>query len=384
MSVVEGASTRSVPGARRRLRIAGLVHGVGGRESGVRRLILEQAATWSRMRPDLDVGLFVRCEAGSEDSWRNERHVVAIRSSSLGMPGRFLARELLSVQLARWRPDVIYLRHSTVSPSVVGLAAAFPTVLGGDLDDLDELRLQSPLRYRYMRMTRGWLLRHTRRIVVVTHEIARHPSITAAHVPVTVLPNSIDLAAYPELPAPANDQPRLVFIGAPGLPWAGVDKIVRLARRFPTWRFDVIGTRPDDVPGAPANLKAHGELERDSYLPLMAAADAAIGPLALHRKNLGEASALKVAEYLAYGLPVILGCPEAAFPDGAPFLLELPNTEDNVDVSDDAIAGFVAAWRGRRVARDEVAAVDSSVVEGRRLDLIVAEARRVAVSTVGA
>ena len=379
MTALDRATARTARRTGRRLRVAGLVHGVGGRESGVRRLILEQAATWGRLRPDVDFGLFVRCEAGTDDAWRDEPHVIAARSSSLGMPGRFLARELLSVQLARWRPDVIYLRHSTVSPSVVGLAAAYPTVLGGDLDDLDELRLQSPLRYRYMRMTRGWLLRYVRRIIVVTHEIARHPSITGAHVPVTVLPNSIDLTAYPELPAPANGEPRLVFIGAPGLPWAGVDKIVRLARRFPTWRFDVIGTRPDEIPGAPTNVTAHGEMERASYRPLMASADVAIGPLALHRKNLHEASALKVAEYLAYGLPVILGCPEAAFPDGAQFLLQLPNSEDNVDVSHDAVAAFVAAWRGRRVARGEVAAIDSSVVESRRLDLILAAARRVSV-----
>jgi glycosyltransferase involved in cell wall biosynthesis len=342
----------------------------------VRRLILEQAATWARLRPDVEFGLFVRCEAGTEDAWRDEPTVVAARSSSWGMPGRFVAREALSVQVARWRPDVIYLRHSTVSPSVVALAAAFPTILGGDLDDLDELRLQSPLRYRYMRLTRGWLLRYVRRIVVVTHEIARHPSIVASNLPVSVLPNSIDLDAYPELPAPTNEHPRLVFIGAPGLPWAGVDKIVRLARRFPTWHFDIIGTRPDEVRGAPQNIEAHGEMERDSYLPLMSAADVAIGPLALHRKNLHEASALKVAEYLAYGLPVILGCPEAAFPNGAPFLLQLPNTEDNVSVSERVIADFVAAWKGRRVARGKIGAVDSSVVEVRRLELMLAEARR--------
>ena len=101
----------------RRTRIACLVHGVGGRETGVRRLILEQAAAWSELDPRVEVGLFVRCEAGTEEAWRGEPHVVAVRSSRLGIVGRFVARELLSAQLARWRPDVIYLRHSTVSPA---------------------------------------------------------------------------------------------------------------------------------------------------------------------------------------------------------------------------------------------------------------------------
>ena len=90
-----------------------------------------------------------------------------------------------------------------------------------------------------------------------------------------------------------------------------------------------------------SNVTAHGELTRERYRPVMQRADVAIGPLALHRKNLHEASALKVAEYLAHGIPVILGCPEAAFPDGAPFLLQLSNSEDNVERSIDAIGASV-------------------------------------------
>lgn len=350
------------------------MHGIGGYESGVRRLVLEQAGTWSRLRPDVEFGLFVRCEAGAEEAWEREANVVAVQSSRWAMPGRLFARELLSVQLARWRPDVIYLRHSTISPSVVALAAATPTVLGGDLDDLDELQVRSPLRYRYMRMTRKWLLRYVRRIVVVTHEIARQPSIAGSGLPVSVLPNSIDLDDYPALPAPENAEPHVVFIGAPGLPWAGVDKVVRMARLFPDWQFEIIGTGAGDLADPPDNVRAHGELPREGYRPIMERADMAIGPLALHRKNLHEASALKVAEYLAHGIPVILGCPEAAFPEGAPFLLELPNSEDSVERSVDAIRAFVTVWRGRRVPRQDVAPISADVVEDERLRLLLAEA----------
>lgn len=367
-----GAAALPVGRHGQRLRIASLVHGVGGWDTGVRRLILDQAAAWAALDPSIEVGLFVRCEAGTEDAWRREPHVVAVRSSSLGIVGRFVAREVLSIQLARWRPDVVYLRHSTVSPSVYALALAFPTVIGGDLDDLDELRIRSPLRYWYARLTRDRLLRRARRIVVVTHELARHPAITRLGRPISVLPNSIDLADYPELPAPENGAPRLVFIGSPRLAWAGVDKLARLATAFPTWQFDVIGPGADEFPDAPSNLVIHGYRGRAEYLPIVAGADVAVGPLALHRKGLSEASALKVAEYLAYGLPVILANAETAFPDGAPFLLQLPNTEDNVDVANDAIRAFVEQWRGRRVPRREVTAIDSSVVERERLRLIVA------------
>ena len=93
--------------------------------------------------------------------------------------------------------------------------------------------------------------------------------------------------------------------------------------------------------------------------------------LALHRKRLTEASALKVAEYLAYGIPVILGCAEAAFPHGAPFLLQIPNEEDNVEVALPAIRAFVEAQRGRRVARKDLAAIDTGSVERERLATVL-------------
>lgn len=361
---------------RRQMRIACLVHGVGGRDSGVRRLILDQAASWSQLHSDVGVGLFVRCEAGTEDAWRGQPNVVAVRSSRLGIVGRFIAREILSIQVARWRPDVIYLRHTTVSPSLLALAALYPTVVGGDLDDLDEMRSRSPLRYWYARFARDRLLRRARRIIAVTDEIARQPTLVRLGRPVSVFPNSIDLADYPELPAPENPAPRLVFIGAPRLAWAGVDKIARLASYFPEWRFDVVGSEPEEFHGAPANVVVHGQLTREHYLPIMAQADVAIGPLALHRKGLSEASALKVAEYLAYGIPVILGSAETAFPDGAPFLLQLPNTEGNVDAARDHVRAFVERWRGRRVPRAAISSIDSKVVEPQRLDLVVAEGAR--------
>lgn len=361
---------------RRRPRVACLAHGVGGRGSGVRRLILDQAAAWGRPELGVEVGLFVRCEAGTEDDWRTEPHVVAVTSSRWGMVGRVLARELLSLRVALWRPDVIYLRHTTVSPSLLLLEALVPTVVGGDLDDLDEFKIRSFVRYWYARITRDRLLRRARHLITVTEEIKGHPALVRVGRPTSVLPNSIDLAAYPELPPAANPAPRLVLIAAPRMAWSGIDKVERLAALFPAWRVDVIGPGRDEFTYPPPNLHIHGMLNREEYLPYMAQADVAIGPLALHRKGLSEASALKVAEYLAYGLPVILAHRETAFPAGAPFLLQLPNMEGNVEVGQQEIGRFVDAWRGRRVPRADVTSLDTQVVEAKRLDLVLAAAPR--------
>lgn len=353
-----------------------LVHGVLGRGTGVRRLVLEQASVWARLRPDIDVGLFVRCEAGSERDWRNEANVVAVQSSRFGILGRLIVRELLSVQVARWRPDVIYLRHTTVSPSLILLSSRFPTVIGGDLDELQELEIQSPLRYWYARLMRDRLLKRARRIMTTTNQLAGQVQRANYGRPIDVFPNSIDGADYPPLPAPENAKPRLAFLGAPGLAWVGVDKVIRMARLNSDWDFDVIGPSLEEIRDPPANVVVHGQLDRTEYLPIVAMADIAIGHLAPHRKGLSEISTLKVAEYLAYGIPVILANDEPAFPHGASFLLKLPNTESNVEEHHAEIRAFVNEWRGRRVPRDAMHAVDAMRVEARRLELIVSEARR--------
>jgi glycosyltransferase involved in cell wall biosynthesis len=333
--------------------------------------ILGQASMWAELDPGAEVGLFVRCEAGADEDWRGQPHVVKVRSSRAGVVGRLLQRELLSFEVARWRPDVIYLRYSTVSPSVVVLARAIPTVVELNTLDLSELRMRSRLRYRWARATRNVLLRAARGLVVVAGEIADDPVVRRLDVPIVVVPNSIDLARREPFPPADNNAPRLVFIGAPNTPWHGVDKIVRIARAFPTWTFDLIGPGPDEVVGHPLNVRVHGLLDTADYLPILARADVAIGALALRRLDLSEASPLKVAEYLAYGIPAITSYTDTRFPDGAPFLLQLPNTEDNVDSGLESIDAFVRHWMGRRVDRNAIACIDARVIERRRLDFLL-------------
>ena len=152
------------------------------------------------------------------------------------------------------------------------------------------------------------------------------------------------------------------------MPWHGLDKIVKLAAVIPEWSFHLVGIGVEDVGGAiPSNVKTWGALLYTEYLPLLAEADCAIGTLALHRKEMQEASPLKTREYLAHGLPVISGCRDTDFMEGADFLLELPNTEDNILPNTARIRAFVESWRGRRVDREKVRHLDTGEKERTRL-----------------
>jgi glycosyltransferase involved in cell wall biosynthesis len=161
----------------------------------------------------------------------------------------------------------------------------------------------------------------------------------------------------------------LVFLGQPGYIWHGTDKLIYLAFAFPDWRFDLVGLKPEEIVGKiPDNLVFHGMLERSEYEQILRQANCSIGTLALNRNNMEEASPLKTREYLAYGLPVIIGYSDTDFPQGADFLLQLPNTEDNVKENIEGIRKFVLAWKDKRVPREAVRHLDWSYKEARRLD----------------
>jgi hypothetical protein len=96
----------------------------------------------------------------------------------------------------------------------------------------------------------------------------------------------------------------------------------------------------------------------------------ALGSMALHRNLMNEASPLKVREYLAYGIPTIIGYHDTDFPDGHPFILELPNEENNVESNLDKIRRFVSEVKGRRIERETIAHIDVKIKELQRFKFL--------------
>lgn len=264
-----------------------------------------------------------------------------------------------------WSPDVVYHRYDLWYPPFSLLGRRVPIVLEINTDDIKESYIHgSKARHLYIRLTRKFILKNAAGIIHTTHELAKSKNFDF-NKPYKVIANGINLSEYTILQAPKNSNVHLAFIGSNGQPWHGVDKILRLAEKRRDWIFDLIGIIPADkkIP----NVNFYGPMSREKYEHILARADAAFGTLALHRKGLNEASPLKVREYLAYGLPVIIGYKDTDFLNGAPFILELPNTENNVDEGEASIEEFIKRWRGRRVSRDDVQNIDSKAKEKERL-----------------
>ncbi len=350
------------------VRIAYLVHFRGGADSGIFRKVATHADEWTRRGHD--VGLFVATDPAAAGDWRALPQAVAAVTAGTGAGAMLVARERLANRLLRWRPDIVYARHTLAYPGLLRIVRGRPTVFEINSDDLAEFRLVSGRRHRLAKATRGWLLSRAAGLVFVTRELQLNPAFAKFGRPSVVIANGVRLADVPMLPAPepANAAPRLIFLGHPHSPWHGLDLVEVMARSFPDWAFDVIGPGPDELsPGPPANLTAHGVQSGERYRPLLARADVAIGTLALYRNGMAEASPIKTREYLASGLPVVVGYEDTDFPAGAPFLLQLPNRADGVAESLPAIRGFVEWWRGRRVPRAAVAQLDTDAKETERL-----------------
>ena len=97
----------------------------------------------------------------------------------------------------------------------------------------------------------------------------------------------------------------------------------------------------------------YGYLPQERLFEMYQKMDIAIGTLALYRKKMKQASPLKVREYLAFGLPTIIGYDDADL-RGLDCVLKIPNEESGVENSLDQIRDFVYLWKNKSISPEEV------------------------------
>ncbi|WP_337100776.1 glycosyltransferase family 4 protein [Paenibacillus sp. YIM B09110] len=348
------------------MKIAYLIHWNEGPESGVFKKVIQQMTQWHQLGNE--VALFLFTHKGDIE-WAGELpDIRCFVQPYTGWGDRFPQFKKLAKQLDDWQPTVIYHRFDLFYFSLPKLLRKYASILEINTNDLTEMRMDRDLRYYYHRLTRGLVLRATDGFVFVSGELAEEGHTKRYVRDHVVIGNGIRLDDFqPSLP-PANTAPRFVFIGSAGQSWHGIDHISILAKARPQWHFDIIGAERTELEEAvPANMHFHGKMSRPQYQHLMDQADIAIGTLALYRKQMSEASPLKVREYLANGLPVIIAYEETDFNEDVPHILVLRNGPDNIHNGLTAIDAFVETWQGKRVDRESVSRLDTLVKEAQRL-----------------
>lgn len=276
----------------------------------------------------------------------------------------------LARRVRRWSPDVIYLRYDKFLPPLPALLAPLPVVVEINTDDRRETALRRRRGWLYNELSRRPTLRGAVGLVCVTHELAGRDAFARYGKPTLVLGNGADHRAITAVPAAGGPRSSAVLLIGALAPWFGLDKVLTLARALPDLDVHLVGPIADPIRDRlPVNVHVHGVLPRDRRAPVLARADFGIGPLALHRKGMSEASPLKVREYLLHGLPVLTAHDDTDFLGQEPwFLLRLPNCEDNVRPCLPEIRAWASSVHGRRVPREEVVMrLSTDAKEARRL-----------------
>ena len=336
-------------------------------EDGVVRKIRSQTDAWRRFGAEVEIFCL-----SSEAARPGRTPPLQGRHFLYTSPyaGRARATLRLSRAVGRWSPDIVYLRYSHFLPPPVRMMRATPTVIEINTDDRAEYRHRSRLRAGYNAFNRRVLVREAKGLACITSELVGRVVSDTTLLPVVQVTNGISLDEGEPLAPVANSRPRLVFLGGAPEPWHGLDKITQLAVALPEFDFDLIGAQGRPEP-SPPNVRLHAFCERPEYEAILAASDVALGTLALHRKGMSEAAPLKVREYLLRGIPVIVGYTDPDLADEPWFVLQLPNTENNVRDAVREIRDFVRSVAGKRVTREEVAErIDILVKERERLDFL--------------
>lgn len=352
------------------MKIAYLLHWNDGMGSGVMKKVATQTETWVKFGHEVNLFLY-------SSKTREELEIPSDFEFSAwnvytyhGMLSRIHLLSKIIRDITKSNPNIVYFRYDLFYPGMNKLLRNQSVIVEVNTNDVTEFYSGGFARYIYNRMTRRLIFSHSYGIVFVSHEIAKGKHFRKfGKVQHVVIGNGIALERITALNPVKNVYPHLAFLGTANQRWHGVDKIEKMASRLPDWNFHLVGISEQHftTPILP-NMHTYGYLNEEQYVDILARCDVAIGSLSMYRVGLGEGSPLKVREYLAYGLPVIIGYSDTDFLFDVPFLLGLPNTPDNVTENILNIESFVQSWLGKRVPREAIAHLDARRKEELRLD----------------
>lgn len=258
------------------------------------------------------------------------------------------------------KPDVVYLRELVGFPGLDKIAESAKTVIESNTLMKEEMKLRRGLTSKILEIWRQKLNRKIVGVIGVTNEIVEQ--FDHLQIPQLVISNGIplDITKMKELKQQStNTSPRkkIVMVCSCLLPWHGVDKLNQMAQQMPEHDFHFIGS---EQPRSLSNLFNHAYMDKAALDRFLEDADIAIGTLALHRKKMEEACPLKVREYAAFLLPMILAYKDPDFHQQE-YVLEIDNTENTIIDNIGRIRKFVTEWGGKKIDPEKVYGLISAV-----------------------
>lgn len=348
-----------MPGQRVNKKIAYTLVCYDAKHSGVFKKILDQVTVWKSLGHS--VQLYVITDEESKNQWQeiDSNCVVLIDRTIIS---KIVNRFKLVSLAAQSLPTLIYVRDNF--PLRIPRLKT-PTILEVQSLVGPELKMRSKARYAAFLVLRKFLYRHHAGAIFVTHELmVRNEFKLPRKTPRIAIGNAIDLSRFTVLPPRPNLNPALFFVGSPNQPWHGVSELVEFASLNPDIQVEVVGENADSPT---PNIHFHGFLNSDDYRTIATRCIAGVGTLNLAAKNMSEASPLKVREYLALGLPVILKYNDSDLDSTKEYVLQLPNDGRPLSDFSAEIRSFLEEWSAKRVLSPQIINLDVSIKEEIRL-----------------
>lgn len=331
---------------RDKMKIAYLLSTDPHQENGVNRKVKSQTDAWRKAGNEIEIFTILvnkgDCRVGKIIKSRvyHRKWILLI--------GNELIRDIRSFD-----PQILYFRYELFKPFLLKIFKEFNTIVEINSDDIKELKLmmkvsiKHKLRNLFNLITRKIILKRTSGIVSVTNELIALKYMNPYSKPSIVIPNSINLNDYKVLKQANNIIPHLCFMNSSNYKWHGLEKVLQLARATEDKLFiHIIGNDGKNYEKI-NNVKFYGYKAREEYEKIISKCDIGISSLSLHKTELSEACSLKLREYLAFGLPSIIGYSETAFYNGnlPEWILQLPNNELNIISNIEKIIDFCYKYK---------------------------------------
>jgi hypothetical protein len=328
--------------------------------SGVYKKILDQITFWRLS--GYSVQLFVVTDFDSISYWQkiDEKAVILLDKSRIA---KFLNRIRIFRLAIKSRPSLIYLRDSfplRIHKCSIPIVIEVQSLVG------EELKIRSRAKYLLFRYSKKYIYSRINAAVYVSRELLRLNEFQFKDtIPKITIGNGINLNRIEVLPQRIESKLGLFFVGNPNQLWHGVSELVEFARLNPDIDIHVVGNSNQT---RLSNLFFYGRLTPDEYRDIASKCVAGIGSLNLIVIQQKESSSLKVREYLALGLPVILKHEDTDLSPDDSHVLQLPDTQLNLAAFAPEIRTFLLEWKNKRVPREEILSLDVQAKEAIRLE----------------
>lgn len=276
-----------------------------------------------------------------------------------------LAAKKVKNAIKKFAPDLIYFRQNICYPGLLSILEVQTSIMELNTVDDFEMEFYSKLKKRVYFLGKQKTLNKAKALVAVSPSILEH--YTTFNGLQTVVSNGINLAAIPQRTVVIDESPiKLIFVGSNNMPWHGLSTIFELARLLPQCEFHIAGYIKEDFPEiALQNVIFHGWVNKTRLTTLYKECHFGIGSFGNHLVGKPTDSTLKVREYLAYGLPVILGHNDVDF-ETSPFVKKVTNDAHQlIDISE--IKQFLNKHKNRIVQQKDITVISSETKETARL-----------------